>query len=59
MINKNKSLNVVIPLGGIGKRFDDFGYTRPKPLIRALGESIIFKVIKSLKIEKKIGLYYL
>lgn len=57
MINKNKSLNVVIPLGGIGKRFDDFGYTRPKPLIRALGESIIFKVIKSLKIEKKDKVY--
>ena len=37
---------VVIPLGGIGKRFSDMGYTDPKPLIKVLGKEIIFYLIK-------------
>ena len=57
MPRKNESLNIVIPLGGIGKRFENFGYTKPKPLIRALGEPIILKVIRSLKIKKKDKVY--
>ena len=29
---------VVIPLGGIGKRFSDVGYDLPKPLIKVQGK---------------------
>ena len=27
-------MNIIIPLGGLGKRFSDFGYKLPKPLIK-------------------------
>ena len=48
---------VVIPLGGIGKRFSDFGYKDPKPFIKVLGKEIIFWVVDNLKLRKKDQLY--
>jgi capsule biosynthesis phosphatase len=45
-------MNILIPLGGIGKRFGDFGYNKPKPLIKVLGKEIIFWLLDSLKLEK-------
>lgn len=36
---------ILLPLGGIGKRFSDEGYTNPKALINVLGKPIIFWVI--------------
>ena len=45
-------MNIIIPLGGIGERFSNYGYTRPKPLIRVLGKEIIFWVLDSLNISK-------
>ena len=48
---------IIIPLGGIGKRFSDLGYTEPKPLIKANGKEIIFWVLDNLKIQKKDKLY--
>ena len=48
---------VVIPLGGIGKRFADFGYRMPKPLIKVFGKEIIFWVLSGLKITKKDKLF--
>ena len=41
-------MNILIPLGGIGKRFMDFGYQKPKPLIKVLGKEIIFWLLDSL-----------
>ena len=41
----NKKFNIVIPLGGLGKRFFDANYNSPKPLIKVLGKSIINWVI--------------
>ena len=41
---------IIIPLGGIGKRFTDFGYETPKPLIRSHGKEIILKVVESFKL---------
>ena len=41
---------ILIPLGGIGKRFSDFGYSDPKPLIKVNGKEIIFWVLENLKI---------
>ena len=43
---------IVIPLGGIGKRFADLGYTDPKPLIKVLGKEIVFWVLDNLKLSK-------
>lgn len=45
-------MNILIPLGGIGKRFSDFGYHKPKPLIKVLGKEIIFWVLDSLNIKE-------
>ena len=48
---------VVIPLGGVGKRFSDLGYKDPKPLIKVLGKEIIFWVVDNLKLKKIDKLY--
>jgi capsule biosynthesis phosphatase len=45
-------MNIIIPLGGIGKRFSDNGYTKPKPLIKVLGKEIIFWVLDSLNLSE-------
>ncbi len=42
-------LNIVIPLAGKGSRFQEAGYTFPKPLIDVEGEAMIAKVIENLK----------
>ena len=44
-------MNIIIPIGGIGQRFIDEGFTKPKPLINVLGEPMIKKVIASLDIS--------
>lgn len=43
-------MNILIPLGGIGERFQKEGYTKPKPLINVLGRPMIFYVLDSLKV---------
>ena len=43
---------IIIPLGGVGKRFSDLGYTDPKPLIKVQGKEIIFWVLDNLKLKK-------
>ena len=43
---------IIIPLGGVGKRFVDVGYDLPKPLIKAQGKEIIFWVLDSLNLKK-------
>lgn len=45
-------MNVIIPIGGVGKRFSDDGYTLPKPLIKSLGKSIIFWNIENLNLSQ-------
>jgi capsule biosynthesis phosphatase len=44
-------MNIIIPIGGVGLRFQQEGYTRPKPLINVLGRSMIFHVIDGLKLS--------
>ncbi len=44
----SKRTNILIPLGGAGKRFSDVGYTKPKPFIDVNGESMIKRVIMNL-----------
>jgi dTDP-glucose pyrophosphorylase len=45
-------MNILIPLGGIGNRFQIDGYIQPKPLINILGKEMISWVINNLKIQK-------
>lgn len=40
----------MIPLGGIGSRFQKEGYTKPKPFVSVLGKPMILWVIDSLKL---------
>jgi capsule biosynthesis phosphatase len=42
---ENKKIKFIIPLGGLGKRFSDANYTKPKPLVSVLGKCIINWVI--------------
>ena len=50
---------IIIPLGGIGKRFSDYGFKDPKPLIRVQGKKIISWVLSSLKLSDKDKVYIL
>lgn len=45
-------MNVIIPLGGMGERFFNEGYNKPKPLIQILGKTMIQHVIDNLKLSK-------
>ena len=44
-------MKVIIPMAGLGKRFSDDGFDRPKPLIDINGLPMIEKSIDSLSIE--------
>lgn len=46
-------ITVMIPLGGIGSRFQKEGYTQPKPFVPVLGEAMILKVLRSMKLDEK------
>jgi capsule biosynthesis phosphatase len=41
-------MNIIIPLGGLGSRFQNEGYSRPKPFVRVLGKEMIKWVIDNL-----------
>lgn len=43
---------IIIPIGGIGQRFKDNGYTEPKALINVVGKNIIFHLLDNLKLDK-------
>ena len=45
-----RGLTVMIPLGGIGSRFQKEGYTQPKPFISVLGKPMILWVLDSLSL---------
>jgi dTDP-glucose pyrophosphorylase len=48
---KNEKLNVLIPMAGAGSRFEQAGYTFPKPLIEVNGKPMIEVVVNNLNIE--------
>ena len=45
-------MNILIPIGGIGRRFREAGYTRPKALVNVFGKSIIWHLLSNLNIKK-------
>jgi NDP-sugar pyrophosphorylase family protein len=44
-------MNIVIPMVGLGRRFSDAGFKRPKPLIEVRGKAIIEHAVESFGIE--------
>ena len=42
---------IIIPIGGIGKRFKDNGYSKPKALINIYGKPIISYLLDNLNLE--------
>ena len=46
-------MNVLIPMAGAGKRFEEVGYSFPKPLIDVNGKPMIQVVVESLNIDAK------
>ncbi len=47
------NMNVLVPMAGAGKRFEEVGYTFPKPLIDVCGKPMIQLVVENLNIEAK------
>ena len=45
-------MNIIIPLGGLGERFKNENFTKPKPLIPVLGKYMIEIVIDNLHLNK-------
>jgi dTDP-glucose pyrophosphorylase len=48
---RDENLNILIPMAGAGSRFEQAGYTFPKPLIDVKGKPMIQVVAESLNIE--------
>jgi HAD superfamily hydrolase (TIGR01509 family) len=48
---KSDKLNVLIPMAGLGSRFEKAGYTFPKPLIEVKGKPMIQVVAENLNID--------
>jgi HAD superfamily hydrolase (TIGR01509 family) len=48
---KDNNLNVLIPMAGAGSRFENAGYTFPKPLIDVNGEPMIKVIVENLNID--------
>jgi NDP-sugar pyrophosphorylase family protein len=46
-------MNIIIPMVGLGSRFQKEGYTLPKPLIEVLGKTLIEHSIDSFDVEGK------
>ena len=44
-------INIVIPMAGLGSRFSDAGYEKPKPFIDVLGKPMIERVMDNLNIK--------
>jgi capsule biosynthesis phosphatase len=45
-------MNIIIPLGGLGERFKNENYAKPKPLINIFGKQMICHVIDNLDLHK-------
>ena len=48
---RDEKLNILIPMAGAGKRFEQAGYTFPKPLIDVKGRPMIQVVVDNLNIK--------
>jgi HAD superfamily hydrolase (TIGR01509 family) len=46
-------MNIIIPIGGKGERFQKKGYKEPKPLINILGKPMIHYILDNLRISEE------
>lgn len=56
-MSTNGSINVIIPMGGLGSRFAKEGYAVPKPLVNIMGRPMISWLIGNLHFEPGDVLY--
>ena len=47
----SKDMNILIPMAGLGSRFQQAGYTFPKPLIEVRGKPMIQVIVDNLNIQ--------
>ena len=40
-------MKVILPMAGLGQRFVDAGYEKPKPFIEVAGQKIIDRIVKT------------
>lgn len=45
-------INIVVPMAGAGTRFANKGYSRPKPFIDVLGQTMIERVLENLHLKE-------
>jgi HAD superfamily hydrolase (TIGR01509 family) len=50
---KSDTLNILIPMAGAGSRFENAGYSFPKPLIEVHGKPMIQVIVENLNIDAK------
>ena len=50
-------MNIIIPIGGKGKRFRNKGYTKDKPLIDIFDKQMIFYVLDNLNTNDSDQIY--
>ena len=48
---QDRNLNILIPLAGLGSRFQKAGYTFPKPLVEVKGKPMVQMVVDNLNID--------
>jgi capsule biosynthesis phosphatase len=53
-VEARQAMNLIIPLGGIGSRFQKEGYFRPKPFVRVLGKPMIEWLVDNLRAEPQV-----
>ena len=46
-------MNIIIPIGGKGERFNKEGYTNPKPLIQIFDKTMIEHVLSNINVNEK------
>ncbi len=50
-------MNIILPIGGVGKRFKDDGYIGTKPLIKYLGKDMIFWILDGIDLQPEDQVY--
>ncbi|KAK5053698.1 hypothetical protein LTR84_001659 [Exophiala bonariae] len=51
--NPSDGLNVIIPMGGVGSRFQREGYRFPKPLIKIVGRPMLCWLVENLRLTSQ------
>ena len=60
MVLRSNSLQVVVPMAGLGKRFRDSGVSLPKPLISVDGSPMFMRAVRSLDgLDKDLSFFFI